>query len=174
MEISSCVELVLITIPLWNLIQVRENTSTDTVIKCFAYVTALSHTACCKELGYRSPKCNRRCSNVAGVFQGPKGITLFHFVLSRPSFFMLLFLFITVPWNQRCSSISSSAISDPQMWLVYIFKGQKALLCPSLYCQGRHSLCYYFFVLQFLRTDSTLKFTVKIQILILLYNLRRL
>ena len=86
----------------------------------------------------------------------------------------LLFLCITVPWNQRCSSISSSAISDPQMWLVYIFKGQKALLCPSLYCQGRHSLCYYFFVLQFLRTDSTLKFTVKIQILILLYNLRRL
>ena len=89
MEISSCVELVLITIPLWNLIQVRENTSTDTVIKCFAYVTALSHTACCKELGHRSPKCNRRRSNVAGVFQGPKGITLFPFVLSRPSFFVI-------------------------------------------------------------------------------------
>ena len=130
------VELVLITIPLWNLIQVRENTSTDTVIKCFGYVTALSYTACCKELGHRHLKsqlafgtasngcsqtkiethaqrcfknmeskvqfyilkCNLRCSNVASVyFQGPKGITLSLFVLSRASFFMLLFLCITVP-----------------------------------------------------------------------------
>lgn len=45
-------------------------------------------------------------------------------------------------WNHAINSVfhsstPSSTISDAQMRLVH-FKGQKALLCPSLCCQGHH------------------------------------
>ena len=95
MQISSCIELVLIAIPCGPSSK-PENTHQLTVIKCFVHVSALSHTACCKELGnrhFKSQLAFGAASNWVHVDQGCNSCPCFYKcgIMQSTMYFIILY-----------------------------------------------------------------------------------